>query len=141
VPLARQRSGLDLFERRYEIFSVFREGVGQIVRSSPGFDQQKEREFLQAKERAYFFFGDDVQRYLEDLWNDIVQVRTADAELPGITDPETRKKSIEARRASFNRVEQFYSRGLPLFGRYMRFSEPIPIDLMQKIRAMTRGDD
>jgi hypothetical protein len=51
---AQQRAALDLFDRRYELFCVFREAVAQMTRSSAGFDQQRERDFIQAKERAYF---------------------------------------------------------------------------------------
>jgi|GEM_PF-4082871 hypothetical protein len=33
---------------------------------------------------------------------------------------------LRSRRANFNRVEQFYSVGKPLFAKYMRFSQTIP---------------
>jgi hypothetical protein len=56
---AHQRAALDLFDRRYELFRIFREAAGQITISSAGFDRAREIDFMQAKERAYFFFGDD----------------------------------------------------------------------------------
>jgi hypothetical protein len=133
---AQQRSALDLFDRRYEIFQVVREAVAQITRSSPGFDQRREIEFLEATERAYFFFGDEVQDYLEELWQDIVNVRTVDTELPD-SDPQERKTLIERRRAAFDRIMQFRSKGRPLFGRYMRFSQTVTGDLIARIRGYT----
>lgn len=133
---AQQRAALDLFDRRYELFCVFREAVAQMTRSSAGFDQQRERDFIQAKERPYFFFGDDVEAYLEELRRDIDRVRTVDNELDGISDQETRRKSIETRQTAFERIAQFHTTGRPLFGRYMRFSQPIPktINLIAKMR-------
>jgi hypothetical protein len=64
---AQDKDALDLFERRHEIYLVVRKFVAQMVGSSPGFDQACEIEFLQMMERAYFFFGDDVVKYLERL--------------------------------------------------------------------------
>ncbi|MGY3125059.1 hypothetical protein ACVWXQ_008996 [Bradyrhizobium sp. S3.14.4] len=52
---AQDKAALDLFERRHEIFLIVRKAVGQMVSSSPGFDQAREMEFLEMMERAYFF--------------------------------------------------------------------------------------
>jgi hypothetical protein len=122
---AQQKAVLDLFDRRHSIYQVVRKAVGQMVASSPGFDQSGEIEFIEAMERAYFFFGDDVESYLKQLWSDILDVRTADAELPGTNDTETRRSVIEKRRAALNRIGQFHTAGQPLFARYMRFSQTI----------------
>jgi hypothetical protein len=132
---AQQRGALDLFDRRYELFRVFREAVGQMT-SSAGFDQRRETDFIQAKERAYFFFGDDVKAYLDELLSDINIVLTVDKELPGISDQETRRQSIETKRKALDRIERFHTTGRRLFGRYMRFSQtiPKPIDLIAKMR-------
>ena len=76
-------------------------------------------------EHAYFFFGDDLCRYLEQLWSAIVDVRDADKELPNITDPAARKAAIEKRRAGMTGVTQFHSTGKPLFAKYIRFSQTV----------------
>jgi len=122
---AQQKAVLDLFDRRYEIYSVVRKAVGQVVTQSQGFDQKREIEFLAAKERAYFFFGDDLVSYLERLWIAIVDVTSADAEMGGASGADL-KKIIERRRKAFNQVEDFYKTGQPLFGRYMRFEQTAP---------------
>jgi len=120
---AQQKAALDLFDRRHAIYEIVRKGVGQMVASSTAFDQGREIEFMEAMERAYFFFGDDVENYLKQLWSDIVDVRTADAELPAANDPDTRRKLLEKHRAALTRIGQFHSAGQPLFARYMRFSQ------------------
>jgi hypothetical protein len=122
---AQQKAALDLFDRRHAIYLTIRNAVGQMRSSSTGFDQAREIEFLQAMERAYFFFGNDVENYLKQLWSDIVGVRTADAELPAANDPETRRKILESRRVALERIGRFESEGQPLFARYMRFSQTV----------------
>jgi hypothetical protein len=136
---AEQRAALELFEHRYALFQAFREAVGQLTTASRDFDQQQETDFLEAKERAYFFFGDNVQRYLDELWQDIKRVRAADTEFPligPVGDQQTRATSNQARQMALDRIKQFENAGRPLFGQYMRFAQPIPqpIDLIAKMR-------
>jgi hypothetical protein len=64
-------------------------------------------EFMDAMERAYFFFGDDVGSYLKQLCSDILDVRTAGAELPATNDSEARQAILEKRRAALNRIGNF----------------------------------
>ena len=79
--------------------------------------------FLAAKERAYFFFGDDIQSYLESLWQDIVTIRSVDE---AIRQSSTMPKQFEDRHKAINRVADFYKVGRPLFAKYMRFSQKVP---------------
>jgi hypothetical protein len=122
---AQQKAALDLFDRRHAIYQTIRNAIGQMRSSSTGFDQAREIEFMDTMERAYFFFGNDVEDYLEQLWSDILDVRTADAELPAANDPETCRKVLEKRRAALERIGQFERAGQPLFARHMRFSQTV----------------
>ena len=123
---AQQKAVLDLFDRRHAIYEVVRRAVGTIGSNSMAFDQAREVEFLQVMERAYFFFGDDVESYLEQLWSDILDVRTVDAELVAENSDETRRQMIAKRRAAIDRIVQFHATGQPLFAKYMRFSQKVP---------------
>jgi len=123
---AQDKAALDLFERRHEVFLVVRKAVGQMVSSSPGFDQAREIEFAEMMERAYFFFDDDVHNYLKSLWDDILNVRTADSEMKGGNlSPADLHGVLARRRDALNRIAQFYETGQQLFARYMRFSRKI----------------
>ena len=84
--------------------------VDQVSRNPGYFDNWQEKEFLKAMNEAYFFFGDDLHRYLETLRKDILIVRS---ELP------TREQAM-------NRINKFYQDGQPLFAKYMRFSQTVP---------------
>ncbi|WP_441259605.1 hypothetical protein AB7008_23600 [Bradyrhizobium sp. 521_C7_N1_3] len=120
---AQDKAAFDLFERRHDIYQIVRRAVQQMVSSSPEFDQAREVEFAETMERAYFFFGDDVYKYLKALWNDILDVRTADSEMAGGSlSPAELKESLSRRRKAMDRIQQFYGTGQPLFARYMRFS-------------------
>jgi hypothetical protein len=123
---AQQKAVLDLFERRHAIYEVVRKAVGTMISNSNDFDQGREIEFLQSMERAYFFFGDDVVTYLDQLWSAIGDIRDADKEMKDIGDSAARGAVLQRRRAAVNRVGKFHNEGKPLFGRYMRFSQTMP---------------
>lgn len=125
---AQQKAVLDLFDRRQAIYEIVRKAVDTMKSSSPAFDQKQETEFLETKERAYFFFGDDVGDYLTKLWDDILDVRTADTELRDEQNSAARGETAARRRAALTRITQFHSTGQPLFAKYMRFSQTIPMD-------------
>jgi hypothetical protein len=135
----QQKAVLDLFERREAIYEIVRQAVFTMASNSPGFDLKQQWEFLQAMERAYFFFGDDVVKYLKELWADLTEVRTADEELKGQQTPAARADIIAKRRASLDRIARFYSTGQPLFAKYMRFSQTVPRSLWRLIRAGFRA--
>jgi hypothetical protein len=67
--------------------------------------------------------------YLRQLWDDITQVQTADAELKDEQDPAARGDMVARRRTAMNRITQFHSTGQPLFAKYMRFSQAVPLNL------------
>lgn len=125
---AQQKAVLDLFERREAIYQVVRKAVTTMESNSAAFDPSREVEFLQAMERAYFFFGNDVVNYLQQLWADITQVQTADAELKDEKNPATRGDIVARRRTAMNRITQFHHTGQPMFAKYMRFSQAVPLN-------------
>jgi hypothetical protein len=69
---------------------------------------------------SVFFFGADVEKYLKQLWSDIVDVGAADTELPAVNDLEARRKLLERRRVALERIGRFEREGQPLFARYKR---------------------
>lgn len=124
---AQQKAVLDLFDRRHAIYEVVRNAVSTMTSNSNAFDQGREIEFMQAMEQAYFFFGDDICKYLVQLWSAICDVRDADKEMKELTDTAARGVAIVKRRASMDRVSNFHGEGKPLFARYMRFAQKLPV--------------
>lgn len=137
--IAQQKAAFELLDKRRAIYEVVRKAVGTIVSSSTTFDQRREIEYMQAMEDARFAFGDDVENYIKRLWIDITAVCTADEELRGIQDNEARREILKKRRAAMTRIAQFHDDGMPLFEKYMRFSQTVPMSLRQLLgRLWTR---
>ena len=130
---AQQKAGLDLFDRRFEIYKAVTNRVDQMIRNSLGFDQERERKFLKAREGAYFFFGDDLHNYLETLWDDIVVVRTFDSQGP------ERAKDAAKRAQAMRRIMDFDVNGRPLFAKYMRFSQTVPQGVGRQLGGSRRA--
>jgi hypothetical protein len=123
---AQNKAVLDLFDQRYQVYEGVRKAVAQIVTQPQGFGPKEQMDFLHEIHRAYFFFGDDIHGYLEQLCKAILDVTDADKELQVLTDPTEKNRCWDKRDAAFQRVSDFYETGPPLFARYMRFSETVP---------------
>jgi hypothetical protein len=136
---AQQKAVLDLFDRRRAIYDVVRNAVARMTGSSAGFDQEREIKFGETVEEAYFFFGDDIVSYLEQMLSDIRTVREADAEEKATTDPDDKSKILKRRRTASDRIEQFHTTGRALFAKYMRFAETVPLGprLLDWVRRAT----
>jgi hypothetical protein len=132
---AQQKAVLDLFEQRRLIYNVVRYAVSTMASNPSSFDQRREAELMDAMERAYFFFGDDVVRYLDLLWNYIIDVRTADTELGGPVDAESRAEILTRQREAKNGITRFYAEGKPAFARYMRFAQTVPTMPWDRLRS------
>ena len=122
---AQQKAVLDLFDRRRAIYDVVRNAVARMTGSSAGFDQEREIKFGETVEEAYFFFGDDIVSYLEQMLSDIRTVREADAEEKATTDPDDKSKILNRRRTASDRIEQFHTTARARL-RNMRFAETVP---------------
>jgi hypothetical protein len=107
---AQQKAVFDLFDRRLKVYETVRNCVTHVTINPRRFDNKLEKEFLEAKDKAYFLFGNDVNDYLETLRKDILTVRY---ELPN-------------RGQAMNRINNFQEDGKPLFDQYMRFPQTVP---------------
>src|SRR5712671_2391031 len=100
---AQQKAVLDLFDRRFKIYETVKTCVDEANRNAGYFNGEREKEFLKVRDDAYFWFGNDIQDYLEDL-----------------------RKELVKRDQSSNVANKFYKIGQPKFAKYMRFSQTVP---------------
>jgi hypothetical protein len=135
---AQQAAVLNLFERRLAIYNSIRNVVRAMQTNASLFDQKMEIEFLEAQERATFFFDDDVGAYLNQMWTDIVEVKSADSELTNLNDSAERIAVVAKRRVALNRITAFHSTGQLLFARYMRFSQTVPFSVRRLVHSTAR---
>jgi hypothetical protein len=83
---------------------------------------------------AYFLFGDDVNSHLDKLRQDIVVVHTFET-----LGPARMKDDAANRSEAMGRIHKFHETGRPLFAKYMRFSQPVP--LISQIATRFRSSD
>jgi hypothetical protein len=130
---ARQKAVFDLFDKRFKIYETVKHCVDQVVRNPGYFEGEVEKEFLKAVSEAHFLFGGDVNSYLDELRKDILFVRDGTKpQVPPLPEP-TR---IELMAAMYRININFSRTGEPLFAKYMRFTQPVP--LITRIDAWVR---
>jgi hypothetical protein len=108
---------LELFERRLSIYEAIRDVIGSTVRTgdAPDADLYK---YDQAIDRVRYFFGAEVQAYLETLRHDLIELNSANRMMKNMLDPQ-RAAWIEKRQKHFAAVTEFYKASPPLFEPYM----------------------
>jgi hypothetical protein len=112
---AHQKAVLDLFDKRFKIYETVKNCVDQVRTNPEDFGNERQKEFLKAKNKAYFFFGNDVNDYLERLRKDLLTVYDT-----------TRFEATTADRdEAISRISKFAEHGQPLFAKYMRFSQTV----------------
>ena len=65
--LAKQRWRLDLYDKRYPVFSATMEYIGYIVKEKKITDEEWWK-FLRNSKDKVFLFGEDVQQFLKELY-------------------------------------------------------------------------
>ena len=118
---AHNRATFDLFEKRLEIYSAFREVVGRLFASRS--DASAYLKAASALEGATFLFGADLREYLERFVEDIGCLQDRLRERDGLTTSEDRKKSMQQEQFYADRIERFRIEGDALFAKYIRFDQ------------------
>ena len=113
---AHQKAVLDLFDKRFKIYETVKNCVDQVGTNPEDFGNERQKEFLKAKNKAYFFFGNEVNDYIERLRKDLLTVYDTTRFEATTTD----------RDQAMSRINKFYEDGQPLFAKYMRFSQTVP---------------
>jgi len=127
---ARQKAVFDLFDKRFKIYETVKHCVDQVSRNPEYLDGEVEKEFLKAVNEAKFLFGDDVNSYLEALRTDIISASTA-SKLQALSTSDR-----VATLTVMYLISTFPETAEPLFAKYMRFTQPVP--LITRIDAWVR---
>lgn len=116
---SNERVVLELFERRLAIFEGIRHVVAKIMTSGqPG--NAEEREYLEAIDRAPFYFGPEVVQYLERIRIVIIDIEASNSAIK-LHDPSGPKlhhdRMIE--------LSGFYREAPKLFGPYIQAHQKV----------------
>ena len=123
---AQQKAVHELYNDRFRIYEVVKNCVDQVRINPENFDNERQKEFLKAKNEAYFFFGADVQDYLERLRKDLTTVYDT-----------TRLQATTADRdQAISLISKFDEDGQPKFAKYMQFPQTVPIGIWQRFKRL-----
>lgn len=122
---AHQRVVLDLFDRRYQTFELAERSLANIV-SSPKLNVEDLQNLHQAKGKARFLFGDDVNTYLKERIEDCAFMRSfTDEAIKG--HPEAQRQTLTDKRyAAVVRITDFQKVAPPIFAPYMLLDQKMP---------------
>lgn len=114
---ANDRLVLDLFERRFEIYSQAREIVRSAVRKGTS-TTEEQFSFLRVTDGASFLFGKEVTDYLTDIYTALVELQYCEDELKRVLDRD-KAKSFKRRQIKFDKIKDFYTEAPKLFAPYL----------------------
>ena len=114
---------LELFERRLKIYEDIRDVIGEIMRSGEASNDVFFRYGI-AIDRVPYFFGPNVQAYLEQIRIHIIDLHLANQMMADHNNPE-RNSWIERRSVHFSAVTAFYKDAPPLFRPYLQAHQKV----------------
>ena len=123
---AHQRVVLDLFDKRYSIWSKMREPIAEIVREGKVANDVEMR-FLRARDGSEFLFGKEVNDYLDKLYKAILDHRVAESALQYAKSEGERLKAGENRLAKFKVIADFFNEFPKLVAPYMQMRQKRPL--------------
>ncbi|MCK1400118.1 hypothetical protein IVB45_18525 [Bradyrhizobium sp. 4] len=107
---------LDLFDKRLSIIEDVRSLIGEVVRNGRAPDEHYYR-WLRATDRVSYFFGPEVEAYIERLRQSLIKLEHANSMLETHVE---RPIWAEVRRRHFEAVVDFYKEAPPIFAPYMK---------------------
>jgi hypothetical protein len=122
---AQTKVALDIHATRYAIYQDLREAVTMFLKDLK-FSNEVQEKYMDAQSRARFYFGAEVEQYLERLRRDMIHGHTFDRygppqnALPG-------RAQVNEQVDRLHRVSAFYSDIDRMFVPYMRLDQRMPM--------------
>jgi hypothetical protein len=120
---SNQKIVLDLFERRLAIYEATRSIIGEITRSGSAPDDILFR-FGTATDRVPYYFGQEIQDYLETIRIHMIDLELSNSMLNNPTVPD-RATWAERKKNHFLGVTDFYKKSPALFKPYIQAHQKI----------------
>jgi hypothetical protein len=120
---ANEKIVLELFERRLNIYEEVRRVIGEITRSGDATNDALFR-YGAATDRAPYFFGPEVQTYLEQIRLHLIDLQLANQMMANDLNPE-RPQWVQSRHDHFIAVTAFYKDAPPLFAPYLQAHQKV----------------
>ena len=117
---AQQKVALDIFDRRYKIYEDLRSVVTQFLQTLD-LSIEMQRLYVDAQNRARFYFGAEVDDYLEKLRIEMLRGHMFDRY------PSQIVGNVNAQVARLDRIMAFYTEIDRMFIPYMRNDQRMPL--------------
>ena len=119
----RKKLRLDLFDKRYEVYHATNKFLSQIMANRKISDEELSS-FLMAKHKSYFLFGEDVEQYMNYLYDKGCNLKCTEKRLESVTiGDEESKKVFDEELELLKGITKELSKCKNLFGKYMRFKQ------------------
>jgi hypothetical protein len=115
---ANERIVLELFERRIAIFEGIRKVVASVMASGQPSDQTY-RDYLSATEKAAYYFGPEVNEYLETIRHLILDIESGNIVMRDDFHPH-RIEAVQNHTKRMTELSEFNGRAKILFGPYIQ---------------------
>jgi hypothetical protein len=124
---AQTKVALDIHATRYAIYQDLREAVSEFMREL-NFSIDVQRKFMDAQSRARFYFGVEVEQYLERLRRDMIGGHMFDRFSQA-------RGNVDEQVARLDRINAFYAEIDRMFVPYMRLDQRMPLWWWTSFRA------
>lgn len=114
---AHQKVVVELFDRRRKAFELVEEALRPVFREGEVSLEALQKLFT-AKSECRFLFGNDVNKYLDDIHRDYAWLSAFSNSV--IDESPKRSELIDEKYERLNRIIAFYNDGAPLFLDYLR---------------------
>lgn len=117
---AQQKVAIELFDARYKIYQELKEIVVKFMQDF-NFNNEMQRAFIDAQNRARFYFGAEVEEYLETTRKDIIAGYYVERFIRG------QSIDVDEQVARLDRINAFYTEIDRKFIPYMRNDQRTPL--------------
>jgi hypothetical protein len=95
---AERKLRLDTFDKRLAVFQALLEFISTVL-GRINVDQQDLYKYSQATKSAYFLFGDEIHRYLDEVYQKSLRLKAIVAMLPSQLKEEQRERLLVEQRS------------------------------------------
>ncbi len=117
---AQQKVAIDLFGARHKIYEDLKEIIVQFMRDL-NLTDDLHRAYIDAQNRARFYFGAEIEEYLETTRKDIIRGHYVDRFM------DRRVVNVDEQVARLDRINAFYTEIDKKFIPYMRLDQRMPL--------------
>lgn len=122
---AQQRAVLDVFDKRWEVYTRLREVVSEVV-SQGSVRNETSTNFIRAADGAHFLFGKSVIDYIDKIYAAMLEHHVAESQMESPASPDARQTAIENKYRHFKVICDFYSEFPKLAGPYLQMHQRVP---------------